>query len=103
MQLKDIFALYRFGTGKKLSDLRVTIVHRGAPQDKKMINFAKMLSAPLQAFPRSHSETEVKIFRAHFEYFDKEEKDFVYIPFHRILEIKAKGKIMYKKFMRHGQ
>jgi len=84
MQLKDIFALYRFGAGKKLSDLRVTIIHRGALQDKKTINFAR---------------TEVKIFRAHFEYFDKEEKDFVYIPFHRILEIKAKGKIIYKKFM----
>ncbi|HIK00396.1 TPA: DUF504 domain-containing protein [archaeon] len=84
MQLKDIFSLYRFGRGKKLSNLRVTIIHRGAPQDKKTINFAR---------------TEVKIFRSHFEYFDRAENDFIYIPFHRILEIRAKAKIIYRKRM----
>ncbi len=82
MHLKDIFSLYRFGSGKKLSDLRVTIIHRGAPQDKKVINFAK---------------TEIHIYRNYFEYFSKDENDFIHIPFHRILEIKARNKTIYRK------
>lgn len=82
MQLKDIFSLYKYGPGKSLSDLKIVIIHRGAPKDKKTINFAK---------------TEVKIFRDHFEYFSKEEGDFVYIPFHRILQIRAGRKVIYAK------
>ncbi len=85
MPLKDIFSLYRFGKDKKLSDLKVSIIHRGAPNDKKTIDFAK---------------TGVLIFRGHFEWFDKKENEIVYIPFHRILEIKAKGKTIYKKAAR---
>lgn len=82
MQLKDIFSLYRFGKGKKLSNLKVVILHRGAPENKKTINFAK---------------TEVRIFRTYFEYFDKEENEFVHIPSHRILEIRDNKRMLYKK------
>ena len=63
----------------KLDRCEVVILHRGAPQDRKIITGDKI--------------TEVK--KSYFSY-DSGRED-VTIPLHRILEIRMDGKIVWKR------
>ncbi len=62
----------------KLRDCRIIILHRGAPGDRKVIEGGQV--------------TEVK--RSYFMYENDKE---VFIPLHRVLEIKLEGKTLWKR------
>lgn len=62
----------------KLRDCEIIILHRGAPEDKKIIQGEKV--------------TEVK--KSYFLY--KNERE-VFIPLHRVLEIRLKGETLWKR------
>ncbi len=63
----------------KLKGCEVIILHRGAPENKKTIQGEKI--------------TEIK--RSYFSYDSGREE--VTIPLHRILEVRLKGKIIWKR------
>jgi uncharacterized protein (UPF0248 family) len=78
MQLKDLFAKYRFSDKKNLSDLKIVIRHRGARNDQKVIPGDK-----------------IEVHRGYFTFEEAGEE--TTIPFHRILIIKEGRKVIYKK------
>jgi uncharacterized protein (UPF0248 family) len=78
MQLKDLFAKYRFSDKKSLSDLKIVIRHRGAPKGQKTIPGSK-----------------ITLHRSYFTFEEAGEE--TTIPFHRILLIKDGRKIIYRK------
>lgn len=64
----------------RLKGSEIVILHRGAPGNKRVIN--------------SEQITEIK--KSHFMY--KDDKGFeVFIPMHRILEIRMHGKVVWKR------
>ena len=75
--IKDIFSKYTYPENR-LKDLTITYIHRGAPGDRKTI-----------------SAEYTKVGRAYFEFI--EDGEVVHIPFHRILEIRYKGILVYRK------
>ncbi len=62
-----------------LGDCEIIILHRGAPGNRKVIS--------------GKSITQVK--KSYFYY--REGKDEIFIPLHRILEIRKGGKIIWKR------
>ena len=78
MQLKDVFSKYKFSGSNGLSRLEIVILHRGAPNNRKTI-----------------SGKDIRVYRTYFEYFDGFE--WIYIPFHRILEIREGNKVIWRK------
>ena len=62
----------------KLHDCMIIILHRGAPNDRKTIEGRQV--------------TEVK--KSYFMYENDKE---VFIPLHRVLEIKLEGKTLWKR------
>jgi len=64
----------------KLGGCDVVILHRGAPQDRKIIKGSDI--------------TEVKRHNFYYREVDGEE---VYIPNHRVLEILCSGKVVWKR------
>lgn len=67
----------------KLGDCEITILHRGAPGDRKTI--------------QGKNVTEVK--RSYFLYKNREETT---IPLHRVLGIKLEGEMIWKKNLKPG-
>jgi len=64
-----------------LEDCEIIILHRGAPGDKKLIP--------------GKSVTEVK--KSYFYYRNCKDGRETYIPLHRVLEIRLKGKVLWKR------
>ena len=65
-----------------LEDCEIVILHRGAPEDRKIIS--------------GKDVTEIK--KSYFYYKDgKNHGTETRIPMHRILEVKLKGKIVWKR------
>ncbi len=62
-----------------LKDCKIVILHRGLPENRKIISGEKI--------------TELK--RSYFLYKDSDRE--VFIPLHRVIEIKVKGKIIWKR------
>ena len=83
--LKDFFnqLLWDKKFKDKTSDYDITYIHRGAPGNKKMVNFSQI----------------EKVNSGSFEYYDEEFSRVSTIPFHRILIIKdfKKDEIVYTK------
>ena len=67
-----------------LEDCEIVILHRGAPDDKKVIP--------------GKSVTEVK--KSYFYYRDSKSERETYIPLHRVLEIRLGGKVLWKRAKR---
>lgn len=73
--------LNRLKWTERLSGAKITIIHRGAPNNQKLI--------------LGKNITEIK--KGHFMYLDDETGDETYIPMHRILSIELEGKVLWKK------
>jgi len=63
----------------KLHEAEIIIVHRGAPENRKIIKGSRI--------------TELK--KGYFYY--KSENREIYIPLHRVVEIRQRGKILWRK------
>lgn len=63
----------------KLGEVEIVIIHRGAKDNKKIIY--------------GSSVTEIK--RSHFCYMERGKE--IYIPNHRVLEIRMEGEILWKR------
>ena len=79
MMVHDL--LGRLKWKRELKECEITIRHRGAPNNKKEISGIQV--------------TEIK--KSHFFYRNDRE---TFIPYHRVLEIRVKGKTVWK---RHGK
>lgn len=79
MNPRDVLNKLRWGGEDKLPGAKVTILHRGAPSDRRVINGTEILELG-RGFMRVVSpEGEVKI------------------PYHRILQIEVGGRVVWKK------
>ena len=76
---REVLNKLKWGGGDELQSARVTILHRGAPNDKRVIEGSDILELG-RGFMRVVSpEGEVDI------------------PYHRILQIEARGEILWRK------
>ncbi len=65
----------------KLPGAKITIIHRGAPDNQKLVLGGNI--------------TEIK--KGHFMCLDDETGNETYIPMHRVLSIELEGKILWRK------
>lgn len=63
----------------KLQDARITIAHRGAPNDKRVIQGGEVLELGRSFMRVASPEGEVEI------------------PYHRVLRIEAQGKMLWRE------
>jgi hypothetical protein len=79
--IRDVLNKILWDKNECSHDYVVTFIHRGAINDRKTIPFNSI----------------VNVFSSYFVY--RREKEEVYIPFHRILEIKNEitGEVMWRK------
>ncbi len=82
MNPKDVLNELKWHPKKKLDDIVITFIHRGAEGDQKSI------------FGREIKSLDNSFFS--YRYKDRE----TYIPYHRILEIKDDNEILWSKKVR---
>jgi uncharacterized protein (UPF0248 family) len=63
----------------KLQDVKITITHRGAPNDKRTIQGSEVLELKRSFMRVASREGEVNI------------------PYHRVLKIEARGEVLWRK------
>lgn len=79
MNPRDVLNKLKWGGVDELSGAKVTILHRGAPNDRRVINGTEILELG-RGFMRVVSpEGEVEI------------------PYHRVLQIETGGRVVWKK------
>ncbi len=76
---RDVLNKLKWGDGDELQSSRVTILHRGAPKDKRIIEGSDILELGRGFMRVASPEGEVEI------------------PYHRILQIEARGEILWRK------
>lgn len=76
---RDVLNKLKWGGEDELQSSRVTILHRGAPKDKRIIEGSDILELGRGFMRVASSEGEVEI------------------PYHRILRIEAHGHILWEK------
>ncbi len=76
---REVLNKLRWSGTNELQNVKITILHRGAPGDKRVIEGAEILELG-RGFMRVASPDEE-----------------VYIPYHRILKIEAGGRAVWEK------
>lgn len=76
---RDVLNKLKWGGGDELQSARVTILHRGAPNDKRVIEGKDILELGRGFMSIAGPEGEVEI------------------PYHRIQRIKVRGRILWQR------
>lgn len=76
---REMLNKLKWGDEDELQSAKVTILHRGAPSDKRVIEGSDILELGRGFMHVTSSEGEVEI------------------PYHRILRIEARGRVIWEK------
>ncbi|MGC8817214.1 MAG: DUF504 domain-containing protein [Candidatus Hadarchaeum sp.] len=82
---REVLNKIRWGGREKLGDAKITIIHRGAPENKREIKGSEIVELGPGFMKVNSPEGEV------------------YIPYHRIVKIEVYGMVRYEKKLDAGQ